>query len=75
MTLEKIIELLASQLEIDRALISPDTDIIEDLGADSLDIVELITAIEDEYNLVITDERATEIRTVRDLASYIEKYL
>ena len=75
MTLEKIIELLANQLEIDRALISPDTDIIEDLGADSLDIVELITAIEDEYNLVVTDERATEIHTVRDLASYIERFM
>ena len=65
-------ELLARQLEIDPEKISPDTDILEDLGADSLDIVELVMAIEEEYDIVITDERAQNVRTVKQLVELLE---
>ena len=64
MIYETVRELLAHQLEIDPAQIGPQTDILEDLGADSLDIVELVMAIEEEYDIVITDERAANVRTV-----------
>ena len=69
---EKVREILAKQLEISPDLINADTDIIENLGADSLDVVELIMAIEEECGLVITDEGAGELRTVREVAEFIE---
>lgn len=69
---ETVCELLAQQLEIDRELIGPDTDIIDDLGADSLDIVELVMSIEDEYDIVITDERAANVRTVSQIVEMLE---
>ena len=73
--LEKVKEALASQLEIDVAEISDDTDILDDLGADSLDVVELLTSLEDEYGFVITDDSVHELRTVAEIAAYIESML
>ena len=75
MIYETVRELLAHQLEIDPAQIGPQTDILEDLGADSLDIVELVMAIEEEYDIVITDERATNVRTVEQLVEMLEGIL
>lgn len=72
MIYDTVRELLAKQLEIDPEKISPDTDILEDLGADSLDIVELVMAIEEEYDIVITDERAQNVRTVKQLVELLE---
>ena len=72
MIYETVRELLAHQLEIDPAQIGPQTDILEDLGADSLDIVELVMAIEEEYDIVITDERAANVRTVEQLVEMLE---
>ncbi len=72
MIYDTVRELLARQLEIDPEKISPDTDILEDLGADSLDIVELVMAIEEEYDIVITDERAQNVRTVKQLVELLE---
>ena len=72
MIYETVRELLAHQLEIDPAQIGPQTDILEDLGADSLDIVELVMAIEEEYDIVITDERAANVRTVEQLVEMRE---
>ena len=71
MIYDTVRELLARQLEIDPEKISPDTDILEDLGADSLDIVELVMAIEEEYDIVITDERAQNVRTVKQLVELL----
>lgn len=70
---EKVRDMLAEQLEIDKDEITPDTDIIDDLGADSLDIVELLTALEDDLGIIITDEAAHDLRTVGDVAAFIEK--
>lgn len=75
MIYETVRELLAHQLEIDPAQIGPQTDILEDLGADSLDIVELVMAIEEEYDIVITDERAANVRTVEQLVEMLEGVL
>lgn len=73
MFFNKVKELLASQLEIDAESINEDTDIINDLGADSLDVAELIMALEDEYGIVVTDESIHEFKTVGDVTAFIEK--
>ena len=67
--LEKIKELLAKQLRIDIDTIADDSNIIEDLGADSLDVVEMLMAIEDDLGVIISDDDAVRLKTVRD---YIE---
>ncbi|HJA58109.1 MAG TPA: acyl carrier protein [Firmicutes bacterium] len=70
--LEKIKELLAKQLRIDINTIEDDANIIEDLGADSLDVVEMLMAIEDNLGVIISDDDAVKLKTVRDVADYIE---
>lgn len=70
--LEKIKELLAEQLRIDINTIEDDANIIEDLGADSLDVVEMLMAIEDNLGVIISDDDAVKLKTVRDVADYIE---
>ena len=70
--LEKIKELLAKQLRIDIDTIADDSNIIEDLGSDSLDVVEMLMAIEDDLGVIISDDDAVRLKTVRDVADYIE---
>ena len=72
MIFETVRELLAHQLEVSPESITPETDIFEDLGADSLDVVELVMSIEEEYDIVITDERAANVRTVEQLVEMLE---
>lgn len=69
--IEKII---AENLKIDESSITDDSKIIEDLGADSLNVVELVMAFETEYDIQITDEDAENIITVADAKRYIEEY-
>ena len=71
MTIEKLIELISEQLNIDPSEINESTRITEDLGADSLDIVELLMTLEDEYGISIPDDEVQEIKTIGD----VEKYL
>ena len=73
MVFEKLRSLLAQQLEISEDKITMDTNIIDDLGADSLDVVELIMSLEDEYGIVITDEAVRELYTVREVVEFVEK--
>ena len=73
MVFDKVRELLAEQMEVSEDEISMDTHIVDDLGADSLDVVELITSLEDEYGIVITDEAIRELYTVREVVEFIEK--
>ena len=75
MVYEKLRELLADQLGVSVDEIGMDTHIINDLSADSLDLVELMMALEDEFNLVITDEGARELYTVREITEFIEKLI
>ena len=72
MIFEKVRDLLAEQLEIDPATISMDTNILEDLEADSLDFVELVNSIEDEFDIVITDEAVGDFKTVRQVVEFLE---
>lgn len=72
MVYDTVRELLAHQLEIDPSVINMETDVIDDLGADSLDVVELIMAIEDEYDIVITDEGVSGMTKVGEVVEYLE---
>ena len=69
---EKIKEILAKQLRIDMDTIADDSNIVEDLGADSLDVVEMLMSIEDILGIIISDDDAAKLKTVRDVADYLE---
>ena len=72
MTFEKIRDIIVEQLQIQEDEIAMETDLMKDLSADSLDAVEIIMAIEDEWGIEIPDEDAEKIRTVADLVNYVE---
>ena len=73
MNFEQVRDALAQQFEVDPESITPDTNLIDDLGADSLDVVELIMSLEDMYGISITDEDAAQLYTVRRIVEYLEK--
>jgi acyl carrier protein len=73
MIFEKVRDVLAKQFEVDPETITPDTNLLDDLGADSLDVVELIMSVEDEFGIVIDDEAASNLLTVRQIVDFIEK--
>ena len=75
MVFEKVRELLSEQLEIDPDEITLDTDIVNDLGADSLDLVDFVMSLEDEFDKEIPDEDVEGIKTIGDIVSYIENSL
>ena len=72
MVFEKLQAVLADQFEIDADKITRDTDIMEDLGADSLDLVELIMSLEEECDVSVTDESVYQFKTVGEIADFIE---
>ena len=72
MVLEKVKAILAEQFDVDEDKITADTDLQEDLGADSLDVVDLLMSIEDEFEVEVPDEEIENIKTVGSLVSYIE---
>jgi acyl carrier protein len=71
---EKVKEIIVEQLGVNPEQVTPNASFIEDLGADSLDIVELVMALEEEYEMEISDEDAEKIRTVGDVVKYIEEH-
>ncbi len=71
-TLEQVKSVVADKLGAEIGEITEDTRFQEDLEADSLDLVELIMALEDEYSIQISDEEAQEIRSIKDAVAYIE---
>ena len=73
MYFEQVRDALAQQFEVDPETITPDTNLIDDLGADSLDVVELIMSLEDMFGISITDEDAAQLYTVRRIVEYLEK--
>ena len=73
MIFDNVQKALAEQFEMDAEAITMDTNLIDDLGADSLDVVELIMSLEDMYGISINDEDAAQLVTVRRIVEYLEK--
>jgi acyl carrier protein len=73
MVIDKLKDLLSVQLSVDSDSITEDTDIVNDLGADSLDVAELLMGIEDEFGLLITEDMTEYIHTVGQLALLIDR--
>ena len=73
MIFEKVQKALAEQFEVRPDTITLDTNLVDDLGADSLDVVELIMSIEDEFGVSISDEEAANLVTVQRIVDYVEK--
>ncbi|MGH7411016.1 MAG: acyl carrier protein [Candidatus Methylomirabilis sp.] len=69
---EKVKKIIVDQLGVDAAEVTPEASFIEDLGADSLDTVELVMALEEEFGIEIPDEEAEKIATVKDAIEYIK---
>lgn len=71
---EKVRAIVCEQLGVSESDVTPESSFIEDLGADSLDIVELVMALEEHYDLEIPDEEAEKIRTIQDVVNFIESH-
>ena len=71
---DKVIGIVANQLDVEKEKIKPETSFINDLGADSLDIVELVMEFEEAFDMSIPDEDADKIRTVGDAINYIKEH-
>lgn len=75
MVFEKMKQILADQLDADIESITPQTDIADDLGADSLDVVEMLMSIEDEFEIEIPDEEIENLKTVGNVVDYIQDHI
>ena len=73
MVFEKIKKIISEQLEVDQNIVTENASITGDLGADSLDLVDLAMSIEDEFDIELSDEALDKIKTVGDLVAYIEE--
>lgn len=73
MVLDSIKKILSQQFEVSAESVTAETSLVDDLGADSLDVVELIMSVEDEFGLSISDEDAVELTTVGKIVEYIER--
>ncbi len=73
MVFEQIKAILAEQLDLDESKITMDSDIVEDLEADSLDVVDLVMSMEDEFGVEVPDEAIESFKTVGDVVRYIEE--
>lgn len=69
---EKVKAILVEQLSVDEDIVTPDARISDDLGADSLDVMELLMTLEDEYGIFIPDEELASFETVSDIVTYME---
>ena len=73
MTFETIRDMIVEQLSVDPSLVTEDTNLMKDLEADSLDAVEIIMAIESQFDIEIPDEEAEKFQTVEDLVEYVDE--
>jgi len=73
MTIDKVKEMLANQLNVEANKINENSKIVEDLGADSLDMIEMLMALEEEFNISVPDDKAEGLKTVGDIANYIDE--
>ena len=72
---DRVIEIVAEQMNVEKEQITPETSFVNDLGADSLDTVELVMEFEDEFDINIPDEDAEKIQTVGEAIKYIEEHI
>ena len=72
-TYERLKKIVVEQLGVDEEQVTPEASFVDDLNADSLDLVELIMSLEDEFGAEISDEDAEKIRTVQDAVDYVEE--
>ena len=70
---EKVKHIIVEQLGVDEEEVKPEASFVDDLGADSLDVVELVMALEEEFGMEISDEDAEKLRTVKEAIEYIDK--
>lgn len=71
---ERFKEIIAKELEVDAKQVNPEAKFMEDLGADSLDVVELVMALEEEFGVDIPDEDADKLKTVGDAMKYLQEH-
>jgi len=71
----KVVDIIANQLGVDKEIITAEAHVVDDLGADSLDVVELVMALEEAFDIEIPDDDAEKIRTVNDIFQYLAKTL
>ncbi len=71
-TLETVRDILSKQLRIDKSEINEETSIREDLGVDSLDVVEMLMSIEEEFGVVVPDDEVANLKTIGDVAKYVD---
>ncbi|MBR5485410.1 MAG: acyl carrier protein [Oscillospiraceae bacterium] len=74
-TFEKVKAILCEQLDLDESQVTMNAEVINDLGADSLDIVDLVMTLEDEFDTEVPDEEIETLKTVGDIVKYVEDHL
>lgn len=74
MIFEKVREIICEQFDVDEESVTPDTDIREDLDADSLDMVDLVMSFEDEFKIEVPDSAIETVKTVDDIVKFIEEH-
>jgi acyl carrier protein len=72
---ERVIEIISAQMGVGKDQVTPETSFVNDLGADSLDTVELVMELEEEFDITIPDEDAEQIQTVGQAIDYIDKHI
>ena len=72
---ERVVQIIIDQLGVEKEQVTSEASFLEDLGADSLDTVELVMAFEEEFDIKIPDEEAEKIKTVKDAVNYIQAHI
>lgn len=72
-TYSKVVSMLSEQLNVDSNRISLESDVIKDLGADSLDVVQMLMTLEDDFGITVSEDEASNLRTVSDIVTLIDK--
>jgi len=75
MVIDKVKKILSEQFDVEISELTENTNIEEDLGADSVEVIDLLMSLEDEFDVEIPDEAIDEIRTIGDLVAYLEEHL
>ncbi len=70
---EKVQEIIAEELDVEKERVTEDASILNDLGADSLDVVELVMALEESFDIAVSDDEVQKLKTVGDVVAYIKK--